>query len=716
MRVSDLKRLTAPDRFADGIRVLVALAAVIGYAGLGGNPQELIPLVLGVIAAAIAETDDGPRDRARALAVTLACFSIAAVAVQVLFAQPMLFAPALFAGTFVLVMLGAISARYALIANATLLLSVYTMITVDQQSMAETVRWRQPLLQVAGAGVYGALALAWSAVFVHRPVQQSLARLFTALDDHLVCKSRLFEPTRDLDVQARRTDLAYSNAGVVAALNDTRQALLDRLNGRRSRSAMNVNLRLYLAAQDIHERASSAHYPYRALTQAFFHSDLMFRCQRLMQRLARACADRAAALRQAEAFADRAGVAGALDEFEAALAYQRRAQEQAPGHDLRHAVDDLADNLRALAAKVLGAGDSAPAPSDSELQNPAPDSPIDAARRIWLELTPAAARFRHALRLALAMAAGYGVLLLIQPAQGYWILLTTMLVCQPDYAATRQRFIQRVSGTIAGLVIGWALLRLFPQPEIQLSLTVISGVVFFAARFRRYFVAAAAISVLVLVAFNQVGNGFDLIWPRLMDTLIGGTLAAAAMLLVLPDWRSRELHQRLAAALAADGRYLRAVFAQYRSPRRDDLAYRVARRDAHNADAAVSTHIATAVGDPHGARTDSREAFAVLACTQTLIGHLSALGAHRGQRPAHADTAVLDEAVDHLAASLDAVAQALIHGQPMPAGSAVETDLRRALAAWPEAHADSSGLAAAQLRLLLDELPRLRQIGQRLIS
>ena len=69
MRWHRLQYLLAFERFADALRVFAALAGVMLYAGLGDNVHELIPLMLGVIAAAIAETDDSWRRRASALAV-----------------------------------------------------------------------------------------------------------------------------------------------------------------------------------------------------------------------------------------------------------------------------------------------------------------------------------------------------------------------------------------------------------------------------------------------------------------------------------------------------------------------------------------------------------------------------------------------------------------------------------------------------------------------
>jgi hypothetical protein len=77
--------------------------------------------------------------------------------------------------------------------------------------------WHEPVLLVAGAAWYGLLSVLWQALFSNQPVQQSLARLFRELGFYLKLKSSLFEPIRQLDVEARRLELAQQNGKVVAA-------------------------------------------------------------------------------------------------------------------------------------------------------------------------------------------------------------------------------------------------------------------------------------------------------------------------------------------------------------------------------------------------------------------------------------------------------------------------------------------------------------------
>ena len=142
------------------------------------------------------------------------------------FPYPWVFALSLALAAFSLTMLGALGERYGAIASATLILSVYTMIGVDQRGGEVTDFWHEPLLLVAGATWYGLLSVLWQALFSNQPVQQSLARLFFELGTYLKLKASLFEPIRTLDIEARRLELAQQNGRVVAALNAAKEICL----------------------------------------------------------------------------------------------------------------------------------------------------------------------------------------------------------------------------------------------------------------------------------------------------------------------------------------------------------------------------------------------------------------------------------------------------------------------------------------------------------
>ncbi len=703
------RRFRGSDRYAESLRVGLALGGIVLWCLARQDIHAVIPALLGAIACALAETEDHWRSRLGTLLVTLACFAIAAVAVQWLLPSPWLFAASLPLATFALVMLGAASGRYATIAGGTLILSVYTMIGVDAAHGGLADPWHEPLLLLAGAGWYGVLSLGWSALAPQQALRLALARSFDALADYLDGKAALFAPVHGVDRDALQLQLALRNERVVQALNATRLVLVDRIGNRRPRGTTAARLQLYFMAQDIHERASSAHHPYDALAEALFHSDVLVRCGHLLRLQADGCRSRAAALRLRVPFRRSPVATAALADLHDAVAAMK-AQASPPPADVQHAVDALAHNLEAIQIRLGDATRHAPAVDDGlVLQDPGPQTLGEAWGRIRIQFTPRSMHFRHALRLALALLAGYLMLLAVHPRQGYWILLTTLLVCQPTYGATRRLLLERVVGTVLGLVAGWAALRLAPFGPWQMGLIVLTGVGFFATRQRRYALATAFITLFVLLCFNQIGNGYSVMWPRLLDTLIGAGIAALAIYLVLPDWRGRQLAEVLAEALRSDARYLERILAQYASGKQDDLAYRIARRDAHNADAALSGQFAAMLREPDRAPASREALLRFLTAAHLLLGQLSALGAHRQAMPPAA-LAPVQATGRQVIDALDALADVL-SGRP-----AVPPASRGTAFVAPTAEDAASRFVLGQLVRVMTQYARLSEHARELAA
>ncbi|MHC8359602.1 YccS family putative transporter [Pseudomonas sp. LS2P72] len=713
-----LRRLWALDKFSYSVRVFIALTGSMALCWYKDEMGLLIPLFLGIIASALAETDDSWQGRLNALAVTLVCFSVAALSVELLFPYPIVFVIALALASFGLTMLGALGERYGAIASATLILSVYTMIGVDQRGGAVTDFWHEPVLLVAGAAWYGLLSVLWQAMFSNQPVQQSLARLFRELGFYLKLKSSLFEPIRQMDVEARRLELAQQNGRVVAALNAAKEIILHRVGNGRPGSKLSRYLKLYFLAQDIHERASSSHYPYNALADAFFHSDVMFRCQRLLRQQGKACRALAESIQMRQPFIYDASFAEALSDLHASLEHLR-IQSNPAWRGLLRSLRALAANLGTLDRLLSDASnpDALADATDSSLLDRSPRSLKDVWIRLRTQLTPTSLLFRHALRLPLALSIGYGMVHLIHPSQGYWIILTTLFVCQPNYGATRRKLGQRIIGTAIGLTVAWALFDLFPNPLVQSCFAIAAGVVFFINRTTRYTLATAAITLMVLFCFNQVGDGYGLFLPRLFDTLLGSLIAGLAVFLFLPDWQGRRLNKVLANTLTCNSIYLRQIMQQYAAGKSDDLAYRLARRNAHNADAALSTTLANMLMEPGHFRKEADVGFRFLVLSHTLLSYLSGLGAHREtQLPPDVREHLIDGAGVKLAASIDEIAQGLASKLPIAIQSDEEEALANTLEQMPDELDEGQRLVQTQLALMCRQLGPLRTLAAHLIK
>lgn len=638
-----LRRYTWNSTWLYNARIFIALIGTTALPWWLGDAKLTIPLTLGVVAAALTDLDDRLTGRLRNLVITLICFFIASASVEVLFPWPWLFALGLTVSTIGFILLGGLGQRYATIAFGALLIAIYTMLGVSLYA-----HWyQQPLLLIAGAVWYNVLTLTGHLIFPIRPLQDNLARSYEQLARFLELKSRLFDPDLDDDNQAPLYELALANGQLVATLNQTKASLLTRLRGDRGQRSTRRTLHYYFVAQDIHERASSSHIQYQALRDQFRYSDVMFRFQRLLSMQSIACQDLAKAILLRTPYQHDARFERAFTHLDAALD-RVRASGTAP--EQMKALGFLLNNLRAIDAQLATIeSEQTPSQTNSETENVLADDSLhgfdDMLSRLSRNMSPESALFRHAVRMSVVLCVGYAFIQLTGLQHGYWILLTSLFVCQPNYNATRHRLALRIIGTLVGVALGLPILWLVPSLEGQLILIVVTGVLFFAFRNVQYAHATMFITLLVLLCFNLLGEGFEVALPRVVDTLIGCGIAWLAVSFIWPDWKFRNLPRVLERAVDANCRYLDAILEQYHQGRDNRLAYRIARRDAHNRDAELASVVSNMSTEPKVTAEMRETAFRLLCLNHTLTSYISALGAHREKLTTAEILVLLDDAV-----------------------------------------------------------------------
>ena len=675
-----------------GACAFVALTGVLWLGWWADWEQQFMPVLLGVVASGLSETDDSWRGRLRAHAVALLVFALLAAAVRAVAPWPWGQAGLLAAAAVVLTLLGSVSERYSAVALGSLVFGIFTALVTHS---ATTPGPEATAYMFAGAAWHGLVAVVWAALWPEPPVRYRLSRLYALLGEYLRLKAQLLEPVRDTDLAHRRLALALHNGRVVSALNAAKESLFSRLRPGPRPPWLQVAMQQYLAAQDVHERVSSSHEHYDLLAQTLFHSDVLYRCQRVLTVLGEQSQRFAEAIRHQRLPSHQGITARAIEDLQAAIAHLDAtvSSQASPVSDRAlRATRALGHNLRSLAQVFASLHQPPPPTQDDALWNRQPRSWHDVGARVRAQLHGGSPQLRHAVRLGVALLMGQGVMAVTHDPHGYWILLTVLFVSQARYADTLRRAAERAGGTAIGLAVGWALIRLFPDALVQSALLALAGGLFLGARQTRYALATASVSVLLLLSFHQTGMAHGVIPARMLDTLIGVGIAWLAGWLLLPTWQGRQWPHLAATALRAQAGYLREIVAQWSSGKRDHLAYRTARRNAHNADAALSNAYAAMLKEPRHARRAASQCGDFLILSHTLLNYLSALGAHRDNPSAGLAGAQVREDAETLCAQLLAMADGIVATEVPP------------LAMPP-----SGGTDQAPLGLALRLLPELRQ-------
>lgn len=606
------------------IRVFIALVGVVFPCWWYEITSAITPLVLGIIACALAETDDDLSGRLSALFTTLLCFAVATFSVNFLFQFPLLFSLGLLLSTFCFIMLGAIGPRYASIAFASLIIAVYTMLGVSDSNSI----FFQSYLLLIGASWYGVISLIWLILWPFQATQQNLANVYKSLSHYLEQKNEMFFNSEALSLQPLQISDANENALVVNALIKAKGSLLNILRHGQVNETTHYFLRVHFLAQDIHERANAAHAQILQLKDTFIHSDVMFRLQHLLRLQAKACLDVSHSLRLSVPYQHNVESSAALLQLKQSMAYIQSQNPLKYGARVRQ-LEYIQNNLATIEEQLILLHRSKHGLNDKETITAQRHSFLDKLRLIKNQLALKSLLFRHAVRLSLTICAGYGIIQAFDLNRGYWILLTILFVCQPNYSATRNKLTQRISGTIIGLLIGMPLLGLFPDLTGQLVLMVLFGVLFFAFRAQHYALATVFITLLVLMCFNQLGDGYAVILPRLSDTLIGCFLSVVAVRFILPDWQAERIRKIMTKALRANRDYFALIISQYQTQRCDNVTYRKARREAHYQDAKLSKAMGNMLSEPGRYRASIDESFHYLCLNHTFLSYLSILSAQR---------------------------------------------------------------------------------------
>jgi uncharacterized membrane protein YccC len=244
---------------------------------------------------------------------------------------------------------------------------------------------------------------------------------------------------------------------------------------------------------------------------------------------------------------------------------------------------------------------------------------------------------RHAIRLAVCVGIGEILGRVLGLTRSYWAPMTIAIVLKPDFGGTIRTGVLRFAGTFAGLGLATALFHLSP-PGTRLEIALLGLAVFFARAYGAANYGIAATNITAMVVLLQALAGVtpnDVVWPRALNTVTGGTLALAAYA-IWPTWERHRLGETLARMLEAYRDYFHQIRRAYENPGRApaelDHARLAARRARTNLEASVD-RLAAEPGTPPDRM---RVLGGLLANSHRLAHAMMALEAGLQTRPAPA--------------------------------------------------------------------------------
>lgn len=178
-------------------------------------------------------------------------------------------------------------------------------------------------------------------------------------------------------------------------------------------------------------------------------------------------------------------------------------------------------------------------------------------QNILFRLQPNAILLKHSQRVAIVTVVGLTLYYTLDLPRGQWIVLTIMVLLQPDFSTTKEKTQDRLLGTMAGVVLGTILLIYHLHFTLLVAAISVCAFLFVYLQAKNYKLAVVFVTIM-LVGILEVSEfvGWQIAAYRLLATLIGGMLSILAAYVLWPSWESMQFPARMAKALRANKNYL----------------------------------------------------------------------------------------------------------------------------------------------------------------
>jgi|SRR5579864_821708 len=144
--------------------------------------------------------------------------------------------------------------------------------------------------------------------------------------------------------------------------------------------------------------------------------------------------------------------------------------------------------------------------------------------------------------------------------EGYWAVITALVVTQANLGASWKAALYRMIGSTAGAISAAALIPLIGSAPLRtgIALFLLASLFGYLTTLHPSF-SAGGFTVAIILVFSSPQEHWQLAWYRVLYTLLGAFVAFAVSALIWPVRAREGLHGKLAAILEGCGALYRAV-------------------------------------------------------------------------------------------------------------------------------------------------------------
>ncbi len=574
-----------------------------------GLLQSAIALPLGAVFTGLTDSAGPIHHRRNSLLISIGFnFFIILIAGALHNYTPLVIAAIIFFGMF-LSLISVYGTRAASIGLNALIVFIFN---IDGHILANGTALHEALLFAAGGVGYLILSLLVYAIRPYKLMEQVMGECLIQIADYLHVKGSFYAPAPQYD--SLSDELIQFQVTIRQTQDDLREMLFKtRSIVQESTVKGRVLMSMFLDSIDLMERIMTSQFDYNQLHQKFSDSGFLAVIEKQLFELSGELHDIGLALQSNfGAKGNRNLDALQQESMDAFLELRTKRLNENTVEDfiilrqILYSLQDVTERIKRLrVSSYFDAKTAKGEKPDIDLAQFISHNEID-PRLLLTNISIKSSSFRHAVRLTVALLAGYSVSFFFPVVHNYsighsyWILLTIAVIIKPAYSITRKRNIHRLLGTITGAVLGFGILYFIHDATVLFILTTGTMVVSFSFLKVNYFISSAGITLYVLISFSFLSSaGFQhALNDRVLDTLIGSAIAWLAALFLLPNWEHQRIDDDIAKALVANRQYFNTVAQSFLGQPANATTFRLHRKNAFVALANLSDTFQRMLSEP----------------------------------------------------------------------------------------------------------------------
>jgi YccS/YhfK family integral membrane protein len=632
----EIKNFFYSQYFSDGLRISLGILLPSIVFNHFHHFELGITLSLGALCVSVVDIPGPVMHKRNAMAISNLCIFFAAVATGFARLNVVTLGIDIAILSFLFSMLTVYGARAAAIGTGSLLMMVFM---IEKASPPGEIL-SYGLIVTAGGIWYTLFSVLFFSIRPYRAAQQALGESIIDVVKFLRIKSDFYLPDTDIDDNYRK--LVSQQIQVSQHQDAVRELLFkSRTVVKESTNASRILVLTFIDLVDLYEQILATHYDYNQIRERFGNTGVLTEMARILERMAHELENIGYAILSNRRY-------NHSHDFNAELEQLKKKIDEIALADVTTSnlvLKKILINLRELNKDIHNIFEYYNSSSSKTLIENKEQveyskfvSHQDYAPRIFFDnFTLSSGSFKHALRVSLVCVVGFVIAKLFALGHhSYWVLLTIIVILKPGFSLSKQRNYQRLIGTITGGLIGILVLTLIRNTEAQFVFFIIFMLGTYSFTRLNYVVSVIFMTPYVLILFKFLGvGGFNLVEERIVDTVIGSTIALIATYLLFPSWEFEQIQQNLADVIYANVNYLVKIAETITGKTVSTTEYKLARKDIYVKSANLSAAFERMTSEPKRKQHRIKEIHKFVVLSHILSSYLANLASSISEKNLH---------------------------------------------------------------------------------